>query len=110
MLAEAMEEMEEIVQSFRAKFEEDSLGTPVRKVKRSSKGRNRNKHRQVTREEWTYFQERKCKINIIKYCKDERIKPENVTALGNDEVPSEFSGSRNSPVLGSGARLLSVDE
>ena len=34
----------------------------------------------------------------------------NVIALGNDEVPSEFSGSRNSPLLGSGARLLWAEE
>lgn len=56
------------------------------------------------------FQERKCKINIIKHCKDERIKPENVIVLGSDEIPSEFSGSRNSRVLESGARLLWVEE
>lgn len=48
MLAEAMEEMEEIVQSFKSKIRRKQprikdRRTPGFKVKTSSKGRNRNK-------------------------------------------------------------------
>lgn len=74
LLVEAIR-MDEIAQSskskIRRKWDRIKAGrTPGFKVKRNSKGKNRNKCRQVTRKEWTYFQERKCKINIIKSCKD----------------------------------------
>lgn len=54
------------------------------------------------------FQERKCKSNIIQHRKDERIKPENVVALGSDEIPREFSGSRSSRVLERVRRKINI--